>query len=231
MIVYSGNVVVGATTIPLNTWTYVTISADGPSLKVYVNGNLDASANQALSTVNSPLYLGNSSSTSNFDNLRGKIATLSLYNVALTDQTVLDNYNATKGRYTASAGYSSNTITSILNASPATPIITVVGDGCLNKTSLTTPTDLISYAWYKDNVAISSAISNTYTPIASGAYQVKVSNGTCSSASAVTTINTCARNANGKMTVLSSSTTLVSAEGAINIGKGVDQNGKLLVKP
>jgi hypothetical protein len=33
------------------------------------------------------------------------------------------------------------------------------------------------------------------------------------------------------MTVLSSSTTLVSAEGAINIGKGVDQNGKLLVKP
>ena len=60
-LIYSGSVVAGATTLPLNTWAYITISADGPSIKIYVNGILDGSANQALNTVNSPLYLGNSS--------------------------------------------------------------------------------------------------------------------------------------------------------------------------
>ena len=231
MLVYSGSVVAGATIIPQNTWTYVTISADGPSLKVYVNGNLDGSATQTLSTVNSPLYLGNPSSTSNFDNLRGKIATLSVYNAALTSQTVLDNYNATKGRYTASAGYTSNTITSTVNASPTTPIITTNGDACVNKTSLTTPTGLTSYAWYKDNVSISGATSSTYTPTASGMYQVTVSNGTCSSTSTATTIYSCGKTAEGKMSPITSSTTLVTIAGEINSKYGVDERGLMLTKP
>ena len=231
MLVYSGSVVAGATIIPQNTWTYVTISADGPSLKVYVNGNLDGSATQTLSTVNSPLYLGNPSSTSNFDNLRGKIATLSVYNAALTSQTVLDNYNATKGRYTASAGYTSNTITSTVNASPTTPIITTNGDACVNKTSLTTPTGLTSYAWYKDNVSISGATSSTYTPTASGVYQVTVSNGTCTNTSAATTIYSCGKTAEGKMSPITSSTTLVTIAGEINSKYGVDERGLMLTKP
>lgn len=230
-LVYSGSVVAGATTIPLNTWAYITISADGPSIKIYVNGVLDGSANQALSTVNSPLYLGNSSSTSNFDNLRGKISTLSLWNSALSAQTILDNYNATKGRYAASAGYTSNIITSSINASPSTPILTVTGDACVNKTTLSTTSGLTAYAWYKDNVAISGATINTYTPSVSGVYQVTVSNGTCSNTSIATTIYTCGRNADGRMTILESSTTLVSADGALNNGKGVDERGFILTKP
>jgi len=231
LLVYSGSLVAGATTIPLNTWAYITISADGPSLKIYVNGVLDGSGNQALNTVNSPLYLGNSSSTSNFDNLRGKISTLSLWNSALSSQTILDNYNATKGRYAASAGYTSNIITSSINAAPTTPIITINGDACVNKTTLSTTSGLTSYAWYKDNVAISGAISNTYTPSASGAYQVQVSNGSCSSTSTTTTIYSCGRSADGRMIVVDGSTTLVSTEGSVNNGKGVDDSGKILSKP
>ena len=38
MLVFAGGLVPGATTIPINTWTYITIKADGSSLKVYVNG-------------------------------------------------------------------------------------------------------------------------------------------------------------------------------------------------
>ena len=55
MLVFAGGLVPGATTIPINTWTYITIKADGSSLKVYVNGVLDATGNQTLSTTNSCL--------------------------------------------------------------------------------------------------------------------------------------------------------------------------------
>jgi hypothetical protein len=229
-LIYSGSVVAGATTIPLNTWAYITISADGTSIKIYVNGILDGSANQALSTVNSPLYLGNSSSTSNYDNLRGKISTLSLWNSALSGQTILDNYNATKGRYTAVPGFTSNTLVSSINAAPATPVITVSGDGCVNKTTLSTPTGL-SYAWYKDNVAIGSATSNTYIPTAAGAYHVQVTSGSCSNTSTVTTIYTCVKTPEGKMLPISASTRMVTSSGEINNKYGVDEKGLLLTKP
>jgi len=226
-LVYSGSVVAGATTLPLNTWAYITISADGPSIKIYVNGILDGSANQALSTVNSPLYLGNSSSTSNFDNLRGKISTLSLWNSALSGQTILDNYNATKGRYAASAGYTSNIITSSINAAPSTPTLTVAGDACVNKTTLSTTSGLTAYAWYKDNVAISGATSNTYTPSISGVYQVTVSNGTCSNTSTAATISNCSVAADGSMKSISNASSIISPEGGANFGTGRDYSGKL----
>ena len=226
-LIYSGSVVAGATTIPLNTWAYITISADGPSIKIYVNGILDGSANQALSTVNSPLYLGNSSSTSNYDNLRGKISTLSLWNSALSGQTILDNYNATKARYAASAGYTSNIITSSINASPAAPTITVTGDGCSNKTILTRSTALGTYAWYKDNVAITGVTSNTYTPTVAGDYHVQVTSGSCSTNSTATTIFNCGNNAFGKMVALTNASSIISLEGGANFGTGKDISGKI----
>jgi hypothetical protein len=220
-------------------WQLCTMVISGSSpttYKYYINGIL---ANTA--TYNSP-SAPNGSYTALGDNygdgggctpFNSKMGAAYIYTKALSQNEIIQNYNASAARFGLSIlnNITSNSITIIINASPTTPIITTNGDACVNKTSLTTPTGLTSYAWYKDNVAISSATSNTYIPSASGSYQVLVSNGTCSSNSAATTIYTCARNANGKMTVLSSSTTLVSAEGAINIGKGVDQNGKLLVKP
>ena len=192
-----------------------------------MNGILDGSANQALSTVNSPLYLGNSSSTSNYDNLRGKISTLSLWNSALSGQTILDNYNATKGRYTAVPGYTSNTLVSSINASPSAPTITVTGDGCSNKTILTRSTALGTYAWYKDNVAITGVTSNTYTPTAAGDYHVQVTSGSCSTNSTATTIFNCGNNAFGKMVALTNASSIISLEGGANFGTGKDITGKI----
>jgi len=230
MLVFDGGLVPGATTIPLNTWANVTIKADGSSLKVFVNGILDASGNQTLNTTNSPLYLGTPFDYAHGgwnDNLRGRMSTLSLYNTALSDQTILDNYNATKGRYLSSTSYNSNSITNSILASPNIPVLTTSGDGCIYKTTLTTATGLSAYQWYKDNLAISGATSNTYTPSASGVYQVQVSNGTCSNTSTATTIYNCAVDVYGRSVATSNVNSIISPEGGANFGTGRDFSGKL----
>jgi hypothetical protein len=230
MLVFDGGLVPGATIIPLNTWANVTIKADGSSLKVFVNGILDASGTQTLNTTNSPLYLGTPFDYNHGgwnDNLRGRMSTLSLYNTALSDQTILDNYNATKGRYLSSTSYNSNSITNSILASPNIPVLTTSGDGCINKTTLTTATGLSAYQWYKDNLAISGATSNTYTPSASGLYQVQVSNGTCSNTSTATTIYNCAVDTYGRSVATFNLNSIISPEGGANFGTARDFSGKL----
>ena len=113
---------------------------------------------------------------------------------------------------------------------PSAPL-TVLGDGCINKTSLSTTSGQTSYAWYKDNVAISGATSNSYSPTIKGEYKVLVSNGTCTAYSTASTISTCAVTAYGSMSILETSTTLVSKEGAKNNGKGISESGKILSQP
>ena len=228
--VYDGGIVQGTSIIPLNTWTNLTIRANGSNLSIIVNGVLDINGTQALSTTNSPIYLGAPKNRSNGgwdDNLRGRISTLSLYNAALSDQTILDNYNATKGRYAASAGYTSNIITSSINAAPATPIITIIGDACVNKTTLSTTSGLTDYAWYKDDVIISGATSNTYTPTASGSFKVQVTSGSCSSSSSATNITNCSVASDGSMKTISNANSIISPEGGANFGTGRDYSGKL----
>ncbi|MCX8486231.1 MAG: hypothetical protein ORN53_03470, partial [Crocinitomicaceae bacterium] len=126
-------------------------------------------------------------------------------------------------------GYGSNTIT--VSVTGSTPALTVTGDGCASKTTFSTTSGLTSYAWYKDNVAGSGATSNVYTPTAAGVYKVEVTTGSCSSTSTTTSIYTCGRTADGRMSILETSTTLVSKDGALNNGKGVDDRGLLLAKP
>lgn len=111
------------------------------------------------------------------------------------------------------------------------PSLTVTGDACVNKTTLTTASGLTAYAWYKDNVVISGATSNVYTPTSIGAYKVEVTNGSYSSTSITTTIYECGRTADGRMTIVEGSTTLVSRDGSINNGKGVTESGKIVTKP
>jgi hypothetical protein len=103
----------------------------------------------------------------------------------------------------------------------------VVGDGCINKTTLSTPTGF-SYTWYKDNAPISGATSNTYPPTTAGDYKVQVTSGSCSNTSTVTTIYACGKTAEGRMVSISSSTILVSNSGEINNKYGVDERGLIL---
>jgi hypothetical protein len=112
----------------------------------------------------------------------------------------------------------------------ALPVIqlSIVGDGCSDKTSLIATAGLTSYAWYKDNVVVNGAASGTFTPSAAGVYKVQVSDGACSNTSTTTTISTCGLTAEGKTMPTTTSTTLVSIEGATNNGTGVNIAGKIL---
>ena len=160
----------------------------------------------------------------------GIVNLILLYNRALIQSEITQNYNTYAARFGFSAAaISSNSITASISGS--VPTITVNGDGCTNKTTLTIPSGATTYAWYKDNVAISSATSNSFTPIASGAYKVTVTNGSCTSTSTTTTINECGRTADGSMVVVEGSSTLISRDGSKNTGKGVDDRGKLVTKP
>lgn len=228
---WSGSQLSNYADLPKNTWYYVTIKSDGSSVNyIYINGIQVAYATQALNITNSPLYMGapkTYGAQGGWDNnLRGKISTLSLYNTALSAQTILDNYNATKGRYTTTS-IVSNTITTTITAGP-TVSLTLTGDACVNKSSLSATTGLSSYTWYKDDAMISGATTNSYTPLAAGAYKVSASNGTCSTTSSATTINTCGVTADGKMVSVANAGALLSLEGGANFGTTMNEVGKII---
>jgi hypothetical protein len=216
-------------------WQLCTMVITGSSpttYKYYINGIL---ANTA--TFSSP-SAPNGSYTALGDNygdnggctpFNSKMGAAYIYTKALSQTEIIQNYNASAARFGLSSTNSitSDSITSTINALPITPIITTNGDACVNKTSLTTPSGLTSYAWYKDNIAISSAITNSYIPTSSGAYQVTVSNGTCSSTSIATIIYTCGNNADGKAVPTTNAVSIISNEGGANFGTGKDISGKL----
>jgi hypothetical protein len=208
-------------------WKLVTLTLDGSSTaRAYVNGNLIGTYTWPSPTYPSgPLSLGANIGDGNIY-YNGKFAAAYFYNRALSQAEILQNYNAFA---TKSTGYGSNTITISLNGS--IPTISVNGDGCINKTTLSTTSGLSSYTWYKDNVAISGATSNSYVPTATGAYSVQVSNGTCTNTSASTSMTACGLTAEGKLIPIENSTTLVSKDGATNSGKGIDERGLILTKP
>jgi hypothetical protein len=131
---------------------------------------------------------------------------------------------------TAAGSITSNVITTTITAGPS-GTLTVLGDGCINKTTLSAASGQTSYTWYKDGGAISGATSNTYKPAIAGEYKVQVANGTCVSMSTTTIISTCVVTASGRMSILETSTTLVSKAGAKNSGKGVSERGKILTQP
>jgi hypothetical protein len=152
----------------------------------------------------------------------GKFAAAYFYNRALSDAEIEQNYNAFS---TKTTGYGSNTIT--VSVAGSTPTVSVTGDACINKTTLTTTSGLTAYAWYKDNVVISGATSNVYTPTAAGVYKVEVTSGSCSSTSTSTTIYECGVTSDGSMVPISNINSLISPEGGANFGTGRDYSGKL----
>jgi hypothetical protein len=96
----SNDLVLSNTTIIANTWYYVVATFDNGSLKIYVNGILENSATSLYTSVktntNSSLDIGRFGTT--FYSI-GRRGVVQLYNRALTQQEILQNYNATKKRY------------------------------------------------------------------------------------------------------------------------------------
>jgi len=163
------------------------------------------------------------------DAVYGDYSKVMMYDRALSAAEVSANYSAFNARFVDNS-VSSSPITTTVNASPAVPVLTVLGDGCINKTTLRTPAGF-SYAWYKDNVLIPSATTNTYTPTTAGEYKVQVTSGTCSTMSATTTIAVCGVTADGSMRPAETSSVLISREGAINNGYVIDERGFAFTKP
>ena len=89
-------------TLPIRQWIISTVTYDGTDVKMYLNGVLDRVATIGSITFDTgsgfPLDIG-------YDNpggdeyFNGNISQILIYNRALTQQEVLQNYNATKGRF------------------------------------------------------------------------------------------------------------------------------------
>jgi hypothetical protein len=67
----------------------------------------------------------------------------------------------------------------ITGTAPPPVAITLTGDGLVGSSTLSTPTGLSSYAWFRNGSEIASANSPTYTPIEAGNYYVRVLSGSC----------------------------------------------------
>jgi hypothetical protein len=215
-------------------WQLVTMVITGSSpttYKYYINGIL---ANTA--TFNSP-SAPNGSYTALGDNygdgggctpFNGKMGAAYLYTKALSQSEITQNYNALAARFglSTTSAATSNDLIAIITAGPSA-VISVSGDGCINKTTLSTTSGLTSYVWYKDNVIISGITTNTIIPNASGDYKVVVSSGTCTNTSIATTIYTCGRTAIGKMLALTNAVSLISSEGGANFGTAIDDLGRI----
>lgn len=219
-------------------WTQIVISRTAGVVTMYANGVNKGTYNLAGSlmttTTSNPInnQIGTLPNYQSIYTLLGNMSIVRYYKAAgLTSSQVISNYNAICSRYGLSAiGTTSNSITTSVTAGP-TVNLTLSGDGCVNKSLLSASTGLSSYAWYKDDALISGATMNTYTPSAAGAYKVSASNGTCSTTSSVTTINTCGVTADGSMRPAETSSVLISKEGATNNGYAIDERGSAFTKP
>jgi hypothetical protein len=215
----------------LNNWVQIISSYNGSTLTIYRNGvSLGTSPALAIPSLRTPstgYWIAHRWDM--IDAVYGDYSKVMMYDRALSAAEVSANYSAFNARFVDNS-VSSSPITTTVNASPAVPVLTVLGDGCINKTTLSTPAGF-SYAWYKDNVLIPSATTNTYTPTTAGDYKVQVTSGTCSTMSAATTIAVCGVTADGSMRPAETSSVLISREGAINNGYVIDERGFAFTKP
>ena len=212
----------------LNNWVQIVSVYNGSTLTIYRNGvSLGTSSALGISSLRQSTigyYIAHRWDMT--DGVYGDYSKVMMYNKALSASEVTTNYSAFSARFVDNS-VSSTSITTTVNASPSVPSITGLGDGCVNKTSLSTPSGQTAYAWYKDDVVISGATSNIFTPTSSGSYKVQVTSGSCSTTSTATAIFSCGNDAFGKMVALTNASSIISLEGGANLGTGKDITGKI----
>ena len=86
-------------TFTTNRWYMINLVRGADVKSVYIDGNLIASSNtsDAFDPFWTTMYVGANAGSVQF--LNGNISQVQIYNRALTAQEILQNYNATKGRY------------------------------------------------------------------------------------------------------------------------------------
>ena len=91
----------GSLNVPINTWSHVSVSYDGTStMRIYVNGIADTTASWSGGCVyNTTSNLVQIGSVINLAYFPGSISNLQLYNRALTQQEIQQNFNTYRRRY------------------------------------------------------------------------------------------------------------------------------------
>ena len=89
------------TYLTVNAWNHIACTYNGSSKVIYVNGVQIATvaASGTLNTGQINQYIGKYGAAGNNYPFNGRIAESRVYNIALSAAQVLQNYNATKGRF------------------------------------------------------------------------------------------------------------------------------------
>lgn len=98
---YDGSWQYSNSTIPPDTWTHIAATTEGQVAKMYINGELDATRTYSWNltdNVTNFLGIGGTSNNPSY-RMNGNIAVVKIYNKTLSDSEVLQNYNATKPRF------------------------------------------------------------------------------------------------------------------------------------
>jgi hypothetical protein len=84
--------------LPLD-WTYLVFTLSSSLMSVYYNAALDNSGTLTATRIESanPIIIG--SRDDNFTHMKGNISQVKIYNKALSQQEILQNFNATRFRY------------------------------------------------------------------------------------------------------------------------------------
>ena len=88
--------------ITTNTWYNFILSYDGTSLRFYINGNLSGTLTDTFTpytTGNQDMSIGRKNSTGGQYYTQGKISHTTIYNRALSQTEITQNFNALRGRF------------------------------------------------------------------------------------------------------------------------------------
>ena len=85
-------------TLNINQWNQIINLYDGSSVSIYTNGEFSNSRSLALNSGDGKVRFARGYYSA-YDYFEGKASSIRVYNRALTSTEVLQNYNATKGRF------------------------------------------------------------------------------------------------------------------------------------
>jgi hypothetical protein len=105
----------------LNEWVHLTMTRDvGNNMRVYLNGIGSTSNPQNYSNTLQTNQIGRYSNFTNQYNARGSIGEVRIYNRALSQQEIINNYNSSRKKYLTSEEYVKDSL--VLNLDFANPL-------------------------------------------------------------------------------------------------------------
>ena len=90
--------IMSSSVFPL-TWTYLTFMLNSTTMSIFYNGVLNNTGTLTATRVESANSIKIGTREDGFTRMNGNISQVQIYNRALTQQEIVQNYNATKGRF------------------------------------------------------------------------------------------------------------------------------------